>query len=385
MIKEIKITKNKFPPIPTDFYLKNMAKMNVIVGENNVGKTQFFNAVESEYEKEMDIIYIKANDINPSDNQFKRTATTSELIKRVSKLFNNLNIDFDLTQESAIKEKLINLIKKTNENFKKFTSSKNIELLNDLENSNLKIEPIIQGLMNDFVIKELGVEGNLKLDQIGQGYQRIFIAAILKSYVDLYKEIGSKKDINKEVLILFEEPELFLHPRLKRELNKALKEISEIDENTTIIITTHDPYFLYSNLNDDNIKVYSFEKKENITELKEDPEDFGNIADEILHISLFNKVINLMKEKGKYKGNLLKKMSELSEQMKEILNDKKLEEYRDYIYIKDFKKDIKEKYTNILLPIYIRNTIHHKDINIFKPKDIEKSIKILSRILENLT
>ena len=72
--------------------------MNVSVGENNVGKTQFFNAVESEYEKEMDIIYIKANDINPSDNQFKRTATTSELIKRVSKLFNNLNIDFDLTQ-----------------------------------------------------------------------------------------------------------------------------------------------------------------------------------------------------------------------------------------------------------------------------------------------
>lgn len=370
--------KKEYLPIKQNFKLDNMKKMNVIVGKNSVGKTRFFEAVEKEYGKKLDIVFIRSNDVNPADNQFKSSAATSDLIKRVSKLFNNLNIEAKFTNIDEIKSKLEKLVEKTNNNFQEFISNSNLKISNEIK-STIKIETIIQSLLDKFEVDEDGVPEKLELKNIGQGYQRMLIASILKSYTDILKEVGVKEveEVDKEILLLFEEPEIFLHPQLKRVLNRVLRTISEIP-NYTVIISTHDPYFLWSNLDDEDIKIYSFIKENNFTEPKEDGISF-EVEDEMLHISLFNKLIKKMKKKGlgielgsNRNGNSMEDTS------------KNMEAFLDTSDVK--KKIYKWNGTdyNVLLPIYMRNVLHHRGFDEYSDSDLEDSVKILNKILSKI-
>jgi len=368
--------KKDYLPIKKGFKLDGIKKMNIIIGKNSTGKTRFFQAIKRDYEQDIDIIFIRANDVNPSKDQYKTTASSSELISNVSKLFNNLNIKPKLNIKD-IKPKLEDLINKTNKNFKEFTSNSDISISNSI-NENLKIETVIQALLDKFVVSEIGVEKELSLDDIGQGYQRMLVASILKSYIDMLKEVGIKEkgSSDKDVVLLFEEPELFLHPELKRILNRVLRDISEY---YTVIISTHDPYFLWSNKNDDDIATFCFEKDKKNGLTKEPIEgevSYEGIEDEILHINLFNKLILKLGQKENKKLSLAsRQMEDTSEIMVKYLNDKELEDIREY----EFKGN-----NNILLPIYIRNILHHDDITKIKEGEIEKSIKIMSKILDNI-
>src|SRR3989304_511731 len=270
-MQEIKITKAN-QPIPEGFCLPNMARLNIIVGQNNVGKTKFFEAIEEQFNKseKVEIVYIRANDVNPSDDQFKESAATSGLVSNVVKLFNNLNIPIKIEDEWGLKEKLGFLVKQTNNNFKQFTSKDEMEIKNDLESTVIKIEPIIQSLFNKFLIKETGEEKD--------------------------------KKINNET----QKPE------------------------------------------------------EGMT-------DFGNVADENLHIALFNKVHEKMG--GSKKWRLGKSgIEKTSNEMIRILNNEGL-------VIKKMDLGIGK---DVLLPLCIRNVIHHGDTASIDNGDIEKSIKILS-------
>jgi len=372
-METIEIKKDNLP-IKKGFKLEGLKKMNVIIGKNNSGKTRFFQAFARDYEKDMEIIFIGANDVNPSDNQFKSSASTSDLIKNISKLFNNLNIKPNLNIQD-IKPKLEDLIKKTNKNFKDFTSNEDIEISNNIAD-NIKIETVIQSLLDKFKVNEKGVEKPLELENIGQGYQRMLVASILKSYVDMLSEVGVKEktDLDKDVILLFEEPELFLHPKLKRTLNHVLKDISNY---YTVVISTHDPYFLWSNQNDEDISTFCFKKENGLTEEPvEGKVSYDEIEDEILHINLFNKLILKLEQKENKKLSLAsKKMEDTSKIMVKYLNDKSLEDIREYQY--------KGK-NKVLLPIYVRNTLHHKDIKEIKDGEIEKSVKIMTKILDNI-
>src|SRR3989344_5415578 len=371
--------KKEYLPLNENFKLENLKKMNIIVGKNNVGKTRFFEAVERDYGKEIDIIFIRANDVNPADDHFKGTAATSSLIKRVSKLFNNLNIEPELKNIKEIKGSLESLVEKINNNFQDFTNNKELEISNKI-GSNLKIETVIQSLINKFEISEVGVNDLLDLKNIGQGYQRILIASILKSYIDLVKDIGIKdpKKDDRQILLLFEEPEVFLHPQLKRTLNSVLKKISDIP-NYTVIISTHDPYFLWSNKNDDDIKIYSFVKENGLTLVKTDNISF-EIEDEMLHISLFNDLIKKMKQKGDSIGlgnTTNDTMVDTSKNMEKYIPKGFSSIKKDYIW--------NDNTYNVVLPIYIRNVLHHRTTDDYSGKELEDSVKILNVILSNIS
>src|SRR3989344_4966745 len=152
--------KKEYLPLNENFKLENLKKMNIIVGKNNVGKTRFFEAVERDYGKEIDIIFIRANDVNPADDHFKGTAATSSLIKRVSKLFNNLNIEPELKNIKKIKGSLESLVEKINNNFQDFTNNKELEISNKI-GSNLKIETVIQSLINKLLPILLDISSSL--------------------------------------------------------------------------------------------------------------------------------------------------------------------------------------------------------------------------------
>lgn len=88
------------------------------------------------------------------------------------------------------------------------------------------------------------------IDNKGDGIRRSLTFALLRSYVSLLAEnreaLAQANDeagdqaLPRPLLFMFEEPELFLHPRSQRVLFSALATISETHQ---VVVTTHSPLF----------------------------------------------------------------------------------------------------------------------------------------------
>ncbi len=89
-----------------------------------------------------------------------------------------------------------------------------------------------------------GIETDINLQ--GHGVQRSLIFALIEVIAHHEAEIASREGeaLNqKATVLLFEEPELYMHPHLMRRLKKALKGIANSD-NWQVIISTHSPFLL---------------------------------------------------------------------------------------------------------------------------------------------
>jgi len=115
----------------------------------------------------------------------------------------------------------------------------------------IKPEDMIKNLLSHYF-----EDNNLKNEQIsigsfGQGLQRHLIYTLIRlsaKYVD--KKAEKKKDFSPDfTLILFEEPEAFLHPSQQEQLNLSLKSIAK-EEEQQVICSTHSPIFVSKNIPD---------------------------------------------------------------------------------------------------------------------------------------
>lgn len=94
------------------------------------------------------------------------------------------------------------------------------------------------------IIADDGVRG--PVDNKGDGFKRAIAFSILRSYVQLsqnkewLKQAEQEKTTRDRFLFLFEEPELYLHPRAQSILFDALSMISKKHQ---VIVTTHSPFF----------------------------------------------------------------------------------------------------------------------------------------------
>ncbi|MDC0267764.1 ATP-dependent endonuclease [bacterium] len=94
------------------------------------------------------------------------------------------------------------------------------------------------------ILADDGIKGPLELK--GDGLRRAVVFSILRSYVELARssvEDGTVVEGQSErgYLLLFEEPELFLHPDAQKILFNALGVFSEKNH---VVVTTHSPLFL---------------------------------------------------------------------------------------------------------------------------------------------
>jgi predicted ATP-dependent endonuclease of OLD family len=300
MIKKIRIIK-KSKTIPKDFELE-LEQITVITGKNNSGKTNFVEAINSReketqklnkvefideggniLEIEPEIIYIKAENIKPSEDALKSTAKTTWLVENLAKLFLNagFGVKLDRDDREKIEEILEDIKNKANENLKSFTGKESHKIDISKKGAEMESQLIIQTLIDKIKIDE---DGEMRdLNHLGQGMQRIIVVSVLKAYLDILVEGGNCVD--KETLIIIEEPEIYLHPELKRSLNSTLEKIAN-EEKHQVLITTHDPYFAFKNFNGDNKKIISFEKKDNLTKIEENI--INGVEDELLFIFLYN-------------------------------------------------------------------------------------------------
>ena len=346
----IEITKEN-GPIPTSFEMTDLKDMNVIVGKNNTGKTKFFEAVEKQYKRRDDIkvIYITARDVKPED-ELKTSADSSNFIKNLEEISAVLGYKCNIPKK-IIKD-YTDIVNEANTIFQSITG----ETSKLTSTTRTTIDP-------KWVIRSAIKTNTGDITKEGQGHQRLAIASFLNACANRVSNLGLKS----EILILFEEPELYLHPELKKELNKILRNISQKNKYQ-VIISTHDPYFLWANMNDENVQTYSFKIDDGKTVVS-DEVGLG-VEDEMLFITLYNKVL---KTHGGSIDDLDTKLR--SGHSSDIIDYKKCDDECGETLCR-------KTATQKSLVTYIRHQIHHSN-NVcnaqYTPKQLEKAISILAK------
>ncbi len=173
----------------------------------------------------------------------KRVVETSESFGNLNKAFEEFNSKF---KEEASNEgfSLSKLMEEINNSLKEWKVEFNLNI------NPIRPEDIIKSLVSHYVIdKSLDKEMDVKY--FGQGLQRHLIYTLLKlSSKYSEKKTYEKKEFSPELtLILFEEPEAFLHPGQQEYLNASLKSLS-MEEGQQIIVSTHSPIFVSRNIED---------------------------------------------------------------------------------------------------------------------------------------
>lgn len=162
--------------------------------------------------------------------------------KKLEEGFLNFNKDF---QEEKTIEGL---------SFNKLVEDINSDISSWDVNFNIDINPISPEDITKNLISHYLEDNNLKdqrisIDSFGQGLQRHLIYTLIKlsaQYVD--SKATAKKVFSPDLtLILFEEPEVFLHPSQQEFLNISLRQLSENDDQQ-VLITTHSPIFVSKNI-----------------------------------------------------------------------------------------------------------------------------------------
>ncbi|MCW7471763.1 ATP-dependent nuclease [Leptospira kanakyensis] len=195
--------------------------------------------------------------------------------------------------------------------------------------------------IDDLIIPKLfGNDGfNSELVHKGHGMQRLAIFALLRTYYQYKNKAGTSNNF----IIGIEEPEIYLHPPLKRATYSFLRTLSE--SGTQILYTTHDSYFL---------KVETFEEIRIFRKEKYKTSSDTRIKTEINQFSI-SELIEFYKKKYN-----IKNLSELSlkHRFYHICDESKNEGF--------FSKKViliegeTEKYA---LPIYFKNMGFDLDIN----------------------
>lgn len=215
----------------------------ILAGENNAGKTNIVKAIieqknDIESLKEYKIIRIEAERIQPSNE----TGTS----RKTSNFYEELK---GILVPIFGEDNFSGLIKKFNNSPKKKTFVKEVNDILDgfgVEKKKFNVQLTEDAIAEDVIIRVIKPYAedhwlpkpiSVNLDSIGMGTQRMLVVALIQYY-----ESKKIKDGMKRIFII-EEPELYLHPRLKRSFHQTLKKLAE-HEDTLVLITTHDPYFI---------------------------------------------------------------------------------------------------------------------------------------------
>ncbi len=185
------------------------------------------------------------------DVKTKESATFGKLIGVLLSLIEKADVFEDITKAFDELKGLLNKIK-TDEDVKDGRIEEIINIENILESyiqenfPNVTLEIIVPPpeLKKVFSSAEIEIDDGVVgfIDNKGDGLKRAVTFALLRTYVKMNSivKVKDKTDTFTPYLFLFEEPELYLHPKAQKILFDALCNISEQHQ---VIVTTHSPIF----------------------------------------------------------------------------------------------------------------------------------------------
>lgn len=168
------------------------------------------------------------------------------LLAQEADLFRNLSKKLTrvLGENGEVLDERLPLLKAIEETIQRYVreSFANINLEIDIPPPELKTV-----LSTANIVADDGVKG--PLDMKGDGLRRAVVFSILRSYVELARVSAEDANVvegqaERGYLLLFEEPELFLHPDAQKILFNALGVFSKKNH---VVVTTHSPLFLSPN------------------------------------------------------------------------------------------------------------------------------------------
>lgn len=290
------------------------------------------------------------------DNKQNHDADKNDILNKIEEVEQEVHKTIELDKQEVIE----NISKR----LKKF----------GLDAIDIKLLDAIAPYDNSF----LGLKkGNLYLPvkYLGSGIEMIYALIFLETLASFSKE---------KLIILIDEPELHLHPRLQIELANYLEELSRIHQ---IFVTTHSPIFFKDCVGKGNVKTY-ITKKQNYNIL-------------IREINLKNGLFPWSPTWGEinyfaYDYPTIEFHDELYGYLQEISEKYKQSEFDDWM--KDNGIDKEKKWTpekdgqpqneiNVTLPTFIRNKIHHPENkymqNIsFNDNDLKNSLELLIKLIK---
>ncbi len=130
-------------------------------------------------------------------------------------------------------------------------------------------EDITKNLIKHSFVDSMLGDYALSLDRYGHGFQRSFLYELIKLVPEISNENNTaqeKNDFNPDfTLILFEEPEAFLHPTQQENMAYHLRRLGEGNEQQ-VIITSHSPIFV-GKATDSLCQIGRVHKKDGLTSL----------------------------------------------------------------------------------------------------------------------
>lgn len=224
----------------------------------NLSNNQFYGARNISEAKLGDIVYIpevtKVDEYTklsrPSafrsilEFVVKKVVKNSSAFENLSKSFEDFNKGF---KEEASKDgfSLKNLIEDINYEIRDWDTAFGIDI------NQIQPQEIIKSLVSHY-LKDRNLKDKMDVSSFGQGLQRHLIYVLIK-LATKYKDVPAKKERKAFapdfILLLFEEPEVFLHPAQQEVLNVSLKELS-LEDSQQVLITTHSSHFVSKNVDD---------------------------------------------------------------------------------------------------------------------------------------
>lgn len=204
----------------------------------------------------------------------------------------------------------------------------------------------------------------LPLNQLGSGYEMIF---------SLIYAFNLSQQSDKDLIVLIDEPELHLHPKLQLDFVKLLLEYSKTAQ---IIITTHSPLLVKQALHNDFVKVKTL--------VKEGDEVIIDSPKEKLLPYLSSNEINFISfglATEEYHNELYEGLMQLNS------SNNKIKEF-DISYFQRLKEEPKNSpwmghENEVSIHTFIRNQIHHRaDNGAVKYDELYESIKKLRTFLK---
>ena len=260
----MKIKPQKDSSISEEISLE-LGNYTILAGENNSGKTNLIRAIKDHEDlKTYKKNFVPAEHIQPQNEETKSSAGTTDFFKFLRSILepifskNILKELVDKFNDSEDKKNFVYIVNRFLEDIGVEKTKFDVKIAEDVFNENLIIK-IIKAFVKDLYKTDVG---EVDFENIGMGTQRLIVTALIRYYEE--KKIGK----DEEVLIIFEEPEVYLHPKWKKGLYDSLLKLSE-REKTKVLITTHDPYFIELGKKQKIYRVYRNPDKKDATAIKE--------------------------------------------------------------------------------------------------------------------
>ena len=211
------------------------------VAKGKLGDILYIPAVSqiAEYTKLTGPSYLR----NILDFISKKIISGSESFSTLNKVFDDFTKKFkqEKTKDGFSLDGFINDINKD-------ISDRKIKM--DFDIRHLDVADITKNLIEPYIKDEVLGDNKLAIERYGEGFQRRLVYTLIKLSTKYQekKVIKDKKEFfSNFLIILFEEPEAFLHSSQQEILNQSLKKLSD-EESQQVLISTHSSHFVSRNI-----------------------------------------------------------------------------------------------------------------------------------------